>query len=85
MPGEAIVGHLENVLAQEQMPYEVPALRLLGQAAGGSMRDALSLTDQAIAYSAGNLKDHSLPRDVGNLPSGLRAWKCCNLHEMLGH
>jgi DNA polymerase-3 subunit gamma/tau len=67
MPGEAIVGHLENVLAQEQMPYEVPALRLLGQAAGGSMRDALSLTDQAIAYSAGNLTEEAVRGMLGTI------------------
>ena len=66
-PGEAIVGHLENVLAQEQMPYEVPALRLLGQAAGGSMRDALSLTDQAIAYSAGNLTEEAVRGMLGTI------------------
>lgn len=67
MPGEAIVGHLENVLAQEQMPFEVPALRLLGQAAGGSMRDALSLTDQAIAYSAGNLTEEAVRGMLGTI------------------
>src|SRR5690606_2068559 len=55
MTGEAIVGHLKSVLEQESIPFETPALRLLAQAASGSMRDALSLTDQAIAYSAGNL------------------------------
>ena len=55
MPPDSIVGHLEYVLGQEDIPFEVPALRLIGQAAAGSMRDALSLTDQAIAYAAGNL------------------------------
>lgn len=55
MTVEAIVDHLQYVLTQEGLAFEAPALRLLGQAAGGSMRDALSLTDQAIAYSAGNL------------------------------
>ena len=45
MPGEAIVGHLENVLGQEQIPFEVPALRLLGQAAAGSMRDGIGLVN----------------------------------------
>lgn len=55
MTVDAIVAHLQAVLADEGLAFDVPALRLLGQAAGGSMRDALSLTDQAIAYSAGNL------------------------------
>ncbi len=67
MPGESIVGHLESVLGQEQIPFEVPALRLLGQAASGSMRDALSLTDQAIAYSAGNLTEESVRGMLGTI------------------
>lgn len=67
MPGEAIVGHLENVLGHEQIPFEVPALRLLGQAAAGSMRDALSLTDQAIAYSASNLTEESVRGMLGTI------------------
>ena len=67
MPGESIVGHLQNVLGQEQIPFETPALRLLGQAASGSMRDALSLTDQAIAYSAGNLTEESVRGMLGTI------------------
>ncbi len=55
MPPGHIVGHLENILAQEQIDFEAPALRLLAQGAQGSMRDALSLTDQAIAYAAGKV------------------------------
>jgi DNA polymerase-3 subunit gamma/tau len=53
MPPGHIVGHLENILGQENVSFELPALRLLAQGAHGSMRDALSLTDQAIAYAAG--------------------------------
>ena len=67
MSGEAIVEHLDQVLGQEQIPFEVPALRLLGQAASGSMRDALSLTDQAIAYSAGNLTEESVRGMLGTI------------------
>ena len=67
MPGDAIVGHLEQVLGSEDIPFEVPALRLLGQAASGSMRDALSLTDQAIAYSAGNLTEESVRGMLGTI------------------
>ncbi|MCS0808345.1 DNA polymerase III subunit gamma/tau [Massilia agilis] len=55
MPPGHIVGHLENILGQEGVTYEQPALRLLAQGAHGSMRDALSLTDQAIAYAAGQV------------------------------
>ena len=67
MPGDATVGHLEQVLGSEEIPFEVPALRLLGQAASGSMRDALSLTDQAIAYSAGNLTEESVRGMLGTI------------------
>ncbi|HEY6772941.1 MAG TPA: DNA polymerase III subunit gamma/tau, partial [Oxalicibacterium sp.] len=55
MPPGHIVSHLENVLGQENIEFETPALRLLAQGAHGSMRDALSLTDQAIAYAAGKV------------------------------
>ncbi|MCK3654331.1 DNA polymerase III subunit gamma/tau [Pasteurellaceae bacterium Macca] len=47
--------HLEFILKQEQIPYELPALEKLAKAAQGSIRDSLSLTDQAIAVSNGNI------------------------------
>ena len=50
MAGTSIIGHLQNILAQENIPFEATALHLIARAANGSMRDALSLTDQAIAY-----------------------------------
>lgn len=53
MPPGHIISHLDSILGQEGIPFEQPALRLLAQGAHGSMRDALSLTDQAIAYAAG--------------------------------
>jgi len=49
MSREQIVGQLTHILQQEQLAFEAPALALLARAAQGSMRDALSLTDQAIA------------------------------------
>lgn len=55
MPPGHIVSHLDNILGQENIEFETPALRLLAQGAHGSMRDALSLTDQAIAYAAGKV------------------------------
>ncbi|HWK69635.1 MAG TPA: DNA polymerase III subunit gamma/tau [Burkholderiaceae bacterium] len=67
MTGESIVGHLKSVLDQESIPFETPALRLLAQAASGSMRDALSLTDQAIAYSAGNLTGEAVQGMLGTI------------------
>jgi DNA polymerase-3 subunit gamma/tau len=67
MTAESIVGHLQGVLDQESIQYETPALRLLAQAASGSMRDALSLTDQAIAYSAGNLTGDAVRGMLGTI------------------
>ncbi|ARP87575.1 DNA polymerase III subunit gamma/tau [Bordetella genomosp. 9] len=67
MPPDAIVGHLRHVLGEEQLDFEVPALRLIAQAAAGSMRDALSLTDQAIAYSAGNLTEEAVRGMLGTI------------------
>jgi DNA polymerase-3 subunit gamma/tau len=55
MPPAAIVAHLETVLQRENVPAEREALILLARGAGGSMRDALSLLDQAIAHGGGQL------------------------------
>jgi len=57
MPPGHISGHLKNVLEAEQIPFESAALSLLARAAAGSMRDALSLTDQAIAYCSGEVRE----------------------------
>ncbi|HUG58956.1 MAG TPA: DNA polymerase III subunit gamma/tau [Candidimonas sp.] len=67
MTAESIVAHLQEVLGQESMQFETPALRLLAQAASGSMRDALSLTDQAIAYSAGHLTTDAVQGMLGTI------------------
>jgi len=67
MPATHIVSHLEHVLADEQIAFEVQALRLLARAADGSMRDALSLTDQAIAYAAGVVSEEAIRGMLGAL------------------
>ena len=53
MPPAAIAAHLAAILAEEKIASDEPALRLLAGAARGSMRDALSLLDQAIAHGGG--------------------------------
>ena len=63
----AIESHLAEILQLEQIPSEAPALRLLAQAAQGSMRDALSLTDQAIAYSAGSVNAEAVQGMLGTI------------------
>lgn len=65
MPPAAIVGHLQRVLTQEDIPAEPGALHLLGRAAAGSMRDALSLLDQAIAYGGGNVHEAEVRAMLG--------------------
>ena len=67
MPPEAIVGHLQNVLVQEDVRFDLGGLRLIAQAAAGSMRDALSLTDQAIAYSSSNITDAAVREMLGTI------------------
>ncbi len=67
MPPGHIVGHLDNILGQEQIEFEAPALRLLAAGAHGSMRDALSLTDQAIAYAAGKVTLEAVQGMLGAL------------------
>lgn len=67
MPVPLIVEHLEKVLAAETVEYESNALRVLAKAAQGSMRDALSLTDQAIAYAAGTISEAAVRGMLGTL------------------
>ncbi|NCF16998.1 MAG: DNA polymerase III subunit gamma/tau [Haliea sp.] len=67
MPPEQIVGHLKSVLAEEMVSFEEPALWLLGRAANGSMRDALSLTDQAIAFGSGSLSETDVRSMLGTV------------------
>jgi DNA polymerase III subunit gamma/tau len=57
MAPDVVRAHLQQVLDAEQVPWDEGALRLIGRAARGSMRDALSLTDQAIAYAGGKLEE----------------------------
>jgi DNA polymerase-3 subunit gamma/tau len=67
MPVPLIVEHLEKVLAAEKVECETNALRVLAKAAQGSMRDALSLTDQAIAYAAGKVSEEAVRGMLGTL------------------
>lgn len=67
MPPGHIIDHLANVLNKENITFEVTALPLLAHSAHGSMRDALSLTDQAIAYAAGKVTLHAVQSMLGAL------------------
>ncbi|QMV73653.1 DNA polymerase III subunit gamma/tau [Comamonas piscis] len=69
MAPETIQEHLGRVLVQEQIASEPQALRLLSRSARGSMRDALSLTDQAIAFGGGQLQEASVRQMLGAVDS----------------
>ncbi len=56
MPRELIADRLAHILGEEGIPFEAPALALLAQAAQGSMRDSLSLLDQAVAFGGGRVR-----------------------------
>ncbi|MDP2263557.1 MAG: DNA polymerase III subunit gamma/tau [Hydrogenophaga sp.] len=65
MAPETVLEHLHQVLQSEQVSAEVQALRLISRAARGSMRDALSLTDQAIAFGGGQLQEATVRQMLG--------------------
>lgn len=67
MAPETVLEHLTQVLGVENVPAEPQALRLLARAARGSMRDALSLTDQAIAFGSGSLDEASVRTMLGSV------------------
>jgi DNA polymerase-3 subunit gamma/tau len=65
MPQAAIAGHLAAILEKESVAFERNALSLIGRAAAGSMRDALSLLDQAIAHGAGSVTAQGVAHMLG--------------------
>jgi len=65
IPQQQIADYLQYILTQENIPYAYPALQLIARAAQGSMRDGLSLLDQAIAYSEGNIAEDSVRSMLG--------------------
>ena len=70
MTPERVVEHLTHVLTAENVPFEDDALWLLGRAADGSMRDAMSLTDQAIAFGEGKVLATDVRAMLGTLDHG---------------
>jgi len=67
MAPDTVRAHLAHVLAAEGVPYEEGALRILAKAARGSMRDGLSLTDQAIAYGGGKVEEAAVRGMLGSV------------------
>ncbi len=64
---ERIVGYLKKVLDREQVSYEEPALWQLGRAADGSMRDALSLADQAVSFGHNSVTEADVKAMLGSI------------------
>ena len=67
MPPLQVVEHLQRILEAEQVAFEPAALRHLSRAANGSMRDALSLLDQAIAHGAGEIHEQQVVDMLGTV------------------
>ncbi len=67
MAPETVQDHLAQVLQAEGVPADAQALRLIARAARGSMRDALSLTDQAIAFGSGKLEEATVRTMLGSV------------------
>ncbi|MEY8205791.1 MAG: DNA polymerase III subunit gamma/tau, partial [Bermanella sp.] len=70
MTPERIVGYLQTILDKETVSFEEPGLWLLGKAAEGSMRDALSLTDQAISFGEGKIIESHVASMLGTVDRG---------------
>lgn len=70
LPPDSIVGHLQQVLTEEHIEFDDAALWHLGRAADGSMRDALSLTDQAIAYGENSVHEADVGAMLGTIDRG---------------
>jgi len=67
LPVSLIISHLQHVLTLEKVDYNVTALQLIAEAADGSMRDALSLLDQALAFGGGAVKEQEVRDMLGTV------------------
>ena len=81
LPVELIAEQLEAISRAESVPQEDAAVQLLARAADGSMRDALSLLDQAIAFGAGKLEEADVRSMLGTIERAyivalLVSWTC---------
>ena len=67
LPVEQIHGHLQHILNEENITSDADALTQIAKAADGSMRDALSLLDQAIAYGGGDVRSEEVRAMLGTI------------------
>jgi DNA polymerase-3 subunit gamma/tau len=67
LPISLIISHLQHILTQENVEHNVTALQLIAEAADGSMRDALSLLDQALAFGGGVIREQEVRDMLGSV------------------
>jgi DNA polymerase-3 subunit gamma/tau len=65
LPQDGLVAHLESILTSEGLDYETGAVRIIARRGAGSVRDSISLLGQALAYSAGQLKESEVRACLG--------------------
>ncbi len=65
MPSASISEYMEKILKEEAINYEINAIYLIAKAANGSMRDALSILDQGIAYCGGTIEEATIKKMLG--------------------
>ncbi|MCP5352470.1 MAG: DNA polymerase III subunit gamma/tau [Chromatiales bacterium] len=70
LPVTQITDHIRSILDQEKVEFETAAIEHLARAADGSMRDALSLVDQGIAFGAGALRNDDVRKMLGSIEGG---------------
>ena len=67
LPVSLIISHLQHILTEEKVEFNVTALQLIAEAADGSMRDALSLLDQALAFGGGSIMEEEVRDMLGSV------------------
>jgi DNA polymerase-3 subunit gamma/tau len=67
LPVSLIISHLQHILTEEKVAFNVTALQLIAEAADGSMRDALSLLDQALAFGGGAIQEQEVRDMLGSV------------------
>ncbi len=67
LPVSLIISHLQHILTEEKVEFNVTALQLIAEAADGSMRDALSLLDQALAFGGGAIQEQEVRDMLGSV------------------
>ena len=67
LPVSLIISHIQHILTEENIEHNVTALQLIAEAADGSMRDALSLLDQALAFGGGEVQETEVRDMLGSV------------------